>query len=58
MRTFKKINYKLSKYKGTVLINDSIVDEQEIKEICFKDYLEKLSSKIEIIGGNEDGRVK
>lgn len=49
MEKFKQVNYKLNEYTGTVLVNENITDENEIKEICFKDYLEQLSKKIQII---------
>lgn len=49
MEKFKQVNYKLENYTGTVLVNENITNENEIKDICFKDYLEKLSKKIEIV---------
>ena len=49
LKKFKKVSYKLNNIQGEVLIGESIKEEQEIKEICMRDYLEKLSQKIEII---------
>ena len=49
MEKFKQVNYKLENNTGTVLVSENITNENEIKDICFKDYLEKLSKKIEIV---------
>ena len=49
MESFKKVNYKMKNYQGYILVNNNIEDEKEIKELCFKDYLEKLSQRIEIV---------
>lgn len=46
MEKFKQVKYKLKNQTGTVLISENITDENEIKDICFKDYLEKLSKEI------------
>ena len=54
LKQFRKISYKLNDMQGEILIGENIKDEQEIKEICMKDYLEKLSKKIEIIGGTDN----
>lgn len=54
LKQFRKISYKLNDMQGEILIGENIKDEQEIKEICMKDYLEKLSQKIEIIERKED----
>ena len=54
LKQFRKISYKLNDMQGEILIGENIKDEQEIKEICMKDYLEKLSQKIEIIGGTDN----
>lgn len=54
LKQFRKISYKLNDMQGEILIGEKIKDEQEIKEICMKDYLEKLSQKIEIIERKED----
>ena len=54
LKEFRKISYKLNDMQGEILIGEKIKDEQEIKEICMKDYLEKLSQKIEIIERKED----
>ena len=49
MKKFRKVNYDFWGTTGIVLIGESIKDEQEIKNICMKDYLEKLSNEIRII---------
>lgn len=49
MKAYRKINYKFKGIKGTILIGETITDEQEIKRICMKDYLEKKSNEIEIL---------
>ena len=54
LKQFRKISYKWEDMQGEILIGEKIKDEQEIKEICMKDYLEKLSQKIEIIERKED----
>ena len=54
LKQFRKISYKLNDMQGEILIGEKIKDEQEIKEICMKDYLEKLNQKIEIIERKED----
>ena len=51
MEEFKEISYKIENRERTVLINKDITDEKDIKEICWKDYLERLKEEIEIIGG-------
>ena len=51
MEESKKITYKIKDNERTVLINKNITDEKELKEICWKDYLERLKEEIEIIGG-------
>lgn len=53
MERFKKVEYEFRGVKGTVIIGESIVDKQEIKNICMKDYLEKLSNDIKILGEEE-----
>lgn len=52
MNIFKEVNYVFRNYKGKVLIEETIKDEKEIKEICMKDYLEQLSEEIKIIKGD------
>ena len=54
LKQFRKVTYKLNDIQGEILIGENIKDEQEIKEICMKDYIEKLSQKIEIIERKED----
>ena len=54
LKQFRKISYRVNDRQGEILIGEKIKDEQEIKEICMKDYLEKLSQKIEIIERKED----
>lgn len=54
LKQFRKISYKLNDIQGEILIGENIKNEHEIKEICMKDYLEKLSQKIEIIERKED----
>lgn len=49
MKRFRKVDYEFRGIKGTVIIGEDIVDKQEIKNICMKDYLEKLSNEIKII---------
>lgn len=49
MKQFRKVNYEFREFKGIVLIGETIQDEQEIKNICMKDYLENLSKEIKII---------
>ena len=49
MKKFRKVNYEFRGFKGVVLIGETIHDEQEIKNICMKDYLEKLSDEIKIV---------
>lgn len=39
-KEYKKIKYEFNNIKGAVIIDKSITDENEIKEICIKDYLE------------------
>lgn len=51
MKEFKEISYKIKNKKRTVLIDKDITEKQDIKEICFKDYLDSLKEEIEIIGG-------
>ena len=53
MKSFRKVDYEFRGIKGTVIIGESIVDKQEIKNICMKDYLEKLSNDIKILGEEE-----
>lgn len=53
MEKFKKVDYEFKGIKGTVLIGESIVNKQEIKNICMKDYLEKLSNEIKLVGEEE-----
>lgn len=50
IKKFRKIEYEFRGKKGTVLVEDTIKKEQEIKEICLKDVLEKISNEIKIIG--------
>lgn len=40
MKEYVKVDYELEGYKGCVVISSLITDENEIKEICYKDYLE------------------
>lgn len=54
LKQFRKVSYRFNNIQGEVLVGESIKDKQEIKEICMKDYLEKLSKKIEIIERKED----
>lgn len=49
MKKYVKVKYQLGKTKGIILINESIVDEAEIKRLCIEDYLEKWSKKVKII---------
>lgn len=49
MEKFKKVDYELKNIKGTILVSEDITEETIIKELCFKDYLEKLSKEIRII---------
>lgn len=51
MEEFKEIRYKIENKERTVLISKDITNEKDIKEICWKDYLESLKEEIEIIGG-------
>lgn len=52
MNIFKEIDYEFRNYKGKVLVEETIKDEKEIKEICMKDYLEQLSKEIKFIKGD------
>lgn len=52
MKKFRKVDYKFRNYNGKVLVEETIKDEKEIKEICMKDYLEQLSEEIKIIKGD------
>lgn len=49
MKSFRKVNYEFRGFKGKVLIGEAIQNEQEIKNICMRDYLENLSQEIKII---------
>lgn len=49
MNKFKKVDYELNDIEGTILVSENITEEKEIKNICMKDYLEKLSENIKII---------
>lgn len=46
MNEYKLVEYEFLGIKGKVVMNTNITDENEIKEICVKDYLE---SNIKII---------
>mgnify|MGYP005793961729 CR=1 FL=1 len=48
MSDYREVRYELENIQGTVLIKKNIQDEKEIKEICFKDYLNQLINKIKI----------
>lgn len=39
MKEYKLIEYEFLGTKGKVIMNENITDENEIKEICIKDYL-------------------
>ena len=43
MKLYYEVYYELLGYKGKVLIGESIKDENEIKEICARDYFETHS---------------
>ena len=51
MREYKLVEYEFLGTKGKVVMNTDIKEENEIKEICVKDYLE---SNIKII--EKDGK--
>ena len=53
MESFRKVDYEFRGIKGTVIIDESIVNKEEIKNICMKDYLEKLSNEIKLLGEEE-----
>lgn len=40
MNEYKLVEYEFLGTKGKVIINTNITDENEIKEICIKDYLD------------------
>lgn len=50
MKEYVKVEYEFRDYKGYVVINKAITDENEIRDICIKDYLE---SNIKIIKKGE-----
>lgn len=50
MKEYIKVDYEFKDYKGHVIINSLITDENEIKDICIKDYLE---NNVKIIKNNE-----
>lgn len=52
MREYIKVNYEFRDYKGYVIINSAITDEQEIKDICIKDYLDTNIKILKENGGN------
>lgn len=49
MENYREVEYEFKGTNGIVLIGESVKKEQEIKEICFRDYLEKLSKEVKIL---------
>lgn len=41
MKKYVLVNYEFNGNKGEVIINSAITDEEEIKDICVRDYLER-----------------
>lgn len=40
MKEYILIEYEFNGIKGNVILNSNITDENEIRDICIKDYLE------------------
>ena len=53
MKEYVKVEYEFKDYKGHVIINSAITDENEIRDICIKDYLE---NNVKIIKNNKKKR--
>ena len=52
MEQYKRIDYVLNGKESFIVVNVNIKDEDEIKEMCFEDYVEKLKKEIKLIGGD------
>lgn len=50
MKEYVKVEYEFKDYKGHVIIDNTIIDEKQIRDICIEDYLE---NNLKIIKNSE-----
>ena len=49
-KEYVKVEYEFKDYKGHVIIDNTIIDEKQIRDICIEDYLE---NNLKIIKNSE-----